>query len=133
MDYVRVPDQVELEPVKTATLNGLPFKPDRFINSVDNPPASIFPAKWVGTATSRILSPRIFQSVPQKNNIRSSSIHPVAWYRNADKEFEATHGITITGVQTLRTEILLHVQSHLPPSSKVLLNYVHGRFYRSLD
>ena len=56
-----------------------------------------------------------------------------ACYRNIDKEFEPTRGIVITGLQTLPTEILLHIQSHLPPSSKVLLNHVHRRFYRSLD
>jgi hypothetical protein len=37
------------------------------------------------------------------------------------------------GLQTLPREILLNIQSHLPPSSKVLLNYVSRHFYRSID
>ena len=38
-----------------------------------------------------------------------------------------------SGLQTLPREILLNIQSHLPPSSKVLLNYVSHHFYRSID
>ncbi|KAL2045178.1 hypothetical protein N7G274_002259 [Stereocaulon virgatum] len=38
-----------------------------------------------------------------------------------------------SGLQTLPREILLNLQNHLPPSSKVLLNYVSHHFYRSFD